>query len=429
MLISPTAARQICRPQFRLLTSLLVPPHCEKTREKRLGRRGFGHSVENLTVGRKQVSKLEPPAQIANRSRIRAQPLAEPQSEESSVEQELAGLLKRALSVLRTSDIPDEAAVLSSMRACESFARSLIQASRTSELASGSKPLDKNSPASNLLSLDEYSNSSSDLPPSRALLVASIRKSAVEKISNAAHTMITDPNVFITSDLLTSYVNTQTLLGHPETLPQAFKLYANKPAPTPNTSPIQYSTPNPDKPAIAIDDKTANTALGAAIDTKNLALCLDVIESTVCTTAYRRAKIFRRAALPISAVFLAPLATYAVASQLSHLQNTMDPTIATNVAFAGVLTYLGATATMGYVTITTANDQMDRVTWATGMPLRERWLREEERAMLDRVACAWGFKERSKRGEEEGQEWSMLREWIGLRGMILDRAELMEGME
>lgn len=103
--------------------------------------------------------------------------------------------------------------------------------------------------------------------------------------------------------------------------------------------------------------------------------------------------------------------------------------MATNVAFAGILAYVGFTATIGMVAVTTANDQMDRVTWATGMPLRERWLKEEERAALDRVAGAWGFKETWRRGEEEGREWEELREWIGRRGMVLDRVELMEGME
>jgi hypothetical protein len=81
------------------------------------------------------------------------------------------------------------------------------------------------------------------------------------------------------------------------------------------------------------------------------------------------------------------------------------------------------------VAITTANDQMERVVWAQGVPLRYRWLREEERAALDKVAVAWGFKEPWKRGEEEGQEWESLREFIGMRGMILDKSELMEGME
>jgi len=103
--------------------------------------------------------------------------------------------------------------------------------------------------------------------------------------------------------------------------------------------------------------------------------------------------------------------------------------MATNVAFAGILAYVALTGTIGFVAVTTANDQMDRVTWATGTPLRERWLREEERAMIDRVAGAWGFKEKWRRGEEEGSDWAGLREFTGLRGMVLDRVELMEGME
>ena len=72
---------------------------------------------------------------------------------------------------------------------------------------------------------------------------------------------------------------------------------------------------------------------------------------------------------------------------------------------------------------------MDRVTWARGVPLWERWVREEERAALDRVAGKWGFAARERRGEEEGEEWEVLREECGVRGMCLDRVELMEGME
>lgn len=84
---------------------------------------------------------------------------------------------------------------------------------------------------------------------------------------------------------------------------------------------------------------------------------------------------------------------------------------------------------VGYVAITTANDQMDRVTWASGVPLWERWVREEERAAIDSVAGAWGFESVEKRGDEEGEEWESLRDWVGARGMVLDRVGLMEGME
>ena len=84
---------------------------------------------------------------------------------------------------------------------------------------------------------------------------------------------------------------------------------------------------------------------------------------------------------------------------------------------------------LGLVALTTANDQMERVTWRVGTPLRWRWLREEERAMLDRVALAWGLKERWRRGEEDSVEWEALREWVALRSMVLDNPALMDGME
>ena len=107
----------------------------------------------------------------------------------------------------------------------------------------------------------------------------------------------------------------------------------------------------------------------------------------------------------------------------------MSPAYAQNVAFAGIMTYLATISGLGYVVVTTANDQMERVTWAKGVPLWERWVREEERAALDRVAGKWGFEDPLRRGDEEGAEWEGLREFVGVRGMVLDRAELMEGME
>ena len=52
-----------------------------------------------------------------------------------------------------------------------------------------------------------------------------------------------------------------------------------------------------------------------------------------------------------------------------------------------------------------------------------RWWREDERAAIDKMAMAWGFRELWKRGEEEGDEWEHLREWVAARGMILDKTE------
>ena len=84
---------------------------------------------------------------------------------------------------------------------------------------------------------------------------------------------------------------------------------------------------------------------------------------------------------------------------------------------------------MGFVALTTSNDQMVRVVWRPGLRLRDRWLREEERAAFDRLALAWGFREKWRWGEERGTEWEALREFCARRGMVLDKTELMDGME
>jgi hypothetical protein len=251
----------------------------------------------------------------------------------------------------------------------------------------------------------------------------------VDELSGLAYSIIKYPLVFTTPDVLSRYVNIQASLGKANTFPEVFKLYANKPVPQEGSSPVQYLDQNPNKVANAVPESLANRALQTAIDAKQLGVAIDIIESTYTTTAFHRSKFVRKALLPATGLAVAPFAAYAVASQLALYQSTMDAGMATNVAFAGILAYVGFTATIGVVAVTTANDQMDRVTWAQGMPLRERWIREEERAAIDKVAASWGFQESWRRGEEEGEDWDALREWIGRKGMILDKTELMEGME
>ena len=107
----------------------------------------------------------------------------------------------------------------------------------------------------------------------------------------------------------------------------------------------------------------------------------------------------------------------------------MDHSHALGFAFSGILAYITFTAGLGIVAVTTANDQMVRVTWAIGTPLRLRWLREEERAAYDRVAQAWGFEDPVRRGFEEGEAWELLREVVFRKNMILDNPDLMDGME
>ncbi|KAI1112777.1 hypothetical protein F5Y14DRAFT_420020 [Nemania sp. NC0429] len=254
----------------------------------------------------------------------------------------------------------------------------------------------------------------------------------INKISETAYLILAHPPVLITPKLLEQYVKIQAKLGRPETLPRIFQLYASKPVPREGASgsaPLSYGKPNPNRAASAVEPETVEAALDTAIEAKNLDAAVGIIENTYATTAFVRSKLLRYGLLPLGAFAATPLAAYVVASNFSGLQQAMDGATATGVAFAGILAYVGFTASIGAVALTTANDQMRRVTWAPGMPLRRRWVREEERAALDRIACAWGFQEPWRQGEEEGADWDALREYIGQKGMMLDRTELMEGME
>lgn len=249
-------------------------------------------------------------------------------------------------------------------------------------------------------------------------------------ISLKAEEIVRHPTVFITAAVLKAYVDIQTLLHQPSSFPDVFELYASKPIPKVNgDGGVSFSQPSPNSLNTAIDPKTANKALTAAITARNLSLSLSIITSSFAKASFARAKILRQGAVPGAGLAIAPLVAYSLSLQFSAWQSMLDPAQATTMAFAGIMTYLGAVGTVGYVAITTSNDQMDRVTWAQGLPLWERWVREEERAALDRVAGAWGFKNRERRGDEEGEDWEALREWVGRRGMVLDRVELMDGME
>lgn len=330
---------------------------------------------------------------------------------------ELDKVYRKANPILHSTTIPDEAAVQDLMEVCESFSKSLAKQSNSAGIS--------NTPTSGLLDLEaERKRRNGALA-----LATAMRERAVEKLSKLAYTIITAPQVFISPHLLSIYVNTQSLLGRPETIPPIFLLYASKPVPQPKTAPIRYKSSNLNKASSAVPLSVANAALTSAIERKNLPICFDIINTSVGANAFRRAKFLKRALVPCSGLALAPAATYTAASRWAVWQDTLDIEMARNIMFVGLLAYVSFTATLGVVAVTTANDQMDRVTWASGTPLRERWFREEERAMVDRVACAWGFEESLKRGEEDGFEWQSLREWIGLRRMVLDKVELMEGME
>jgi len=259
------------------------------------------------------------------------------------------------------------------------------------------------------------------------------KASVLNFISEKSEEILRHPTTFITSAVLKTYVELQTTLHQPSSFPDIFDLYASKSIPTPTTvaseNSIKYTPADPNKVSAAIDSPTANLALTSALEAHNLSLAIDIITTTFCAPAFKKSKILRQALIPMAGIAIAPVAAYTLSTQFSAWQTTMDPSYATGVAFAGIIAYVAHISTIGYVAVTTANDQMDRVTWAQGIPLHERWVREEERAALDRVAGKWGFQAVERRGDEEGEDWERLREFVGMRGMVLDRVELMDGME
>ena len=358
--------------------------------------------------------------------------LLETETSASRAVSRLKDILQDSLGVVHSSSLPTEAVVLESFSTYKDLAEYFNHAEESPD----SSDLKTNSAAENLLFLDSHNSRSASAlpaPPSAPtpFIASTIADEARAKISRTAWDLINEPRIFVTPNILEAYVTVQSLLSHPETLANAFQLYASKPVPKPSMAgtAVRYALSNPNKISTAVPLHIATAGLDAAIDKGNLPLCLDIIEHTVGATSHKRAKIVRSALIPAASLGLAPVAAYSLAMQFSIFQDTMSSANATGIAFAGILAYVGVASTMGIVALTTANDHMERVTWQSGVPLRERWLREDERHMLDLVACAWGFKQISKRGEEEGPDWQALKELVALRGMVLDRVELMEGME
>lgn len=336
-------------------------------------------------------------------------------------QQELAQISARtqelASSVLDDESITQEDKVLDILEHYLSMASSLVAAKDGN--VKETRPRPENTATSALLS-----NLNTPSTPSLST------RHVVDTLSNTAFSLLIHRPLFITPAILTRYVQLQSLLQRPASFPAIFQLYRSKPVPRPskNTS-VSYTSPNPDKPVAAVPPAVADVAIDCAIASRDLSLALDTIENTYCTTAYKRSKFLRSALFPLTGFLLTPPAAYTLATRFSDWQTTMDPSMATNIAMAGFLTYTAAVGTVGYVALTTANDQMVRVTWAMGVPLWERWVREEERGAIDKISQAWGFASKDKWGEEEGEEWEYLKEFCGLRGMMLDRVELMDGME
>lgn len=252
---------------------------------------------------------------------------------------------------------------------------------------------------------------------------------AVNKISYSAYTIISHPNVEMTPEFLETYVHIQSQLGRPESLPKVLELYASKRKPVVKNGEIVYLAQSPNSAERAIEVPVASMAVQTAIDARNLDAALGIIEAAYCVPAFKRQKLLRHATGPALGLASVPFGILGLSvAYASYWQNTMDLTTATSIGVVGISGYFLVVGSMGLIAKLSYKDQMKRVTWTPGTPLRYRWLREEERAALDKVACAWGFKEPWRHGEETGPEWEGLKEYMGYRQMLLDRVEFMEGM-
>lgn len=247
-------------------------------------------------------------------------------------------------------------------------------------------------------------------------------------LSKLAQDFIKHEKVFLGPNVLGHYIHLQRLLNHPRTIPEALYLYANKAIPEEGSSPPKYSEPSPKSARQVIPADLADDALTAAIEAKDMTLALTIIDHTYCAPAWRRHRTITKLGVPSVLMGIAPFAIYMIAQEMSVYSGYIDPWTFKLYAFAGISTYVACTGTLGFVALTTWNDHHDRVVWRPGVPLLDRYMREDERAALDRIACAWGFKEEWRRGDEDGEEWEGLRQWILLRGMVLDKPDLMPGM-
>ncbi|TQS32487.1 hypothetical protein Golomagni_07196, partial [Golovinomyces magnicellulatus] len=192
---------------------------------------------------------------------------------------------------------------------------------------------------------------------------------------------------------------------------------------------IQYVAQSANASSRAIEVPVAEMALQTAIEAKSLDAALGIIETSYCVPAFKRQKLIKHGTAPAIGLATLPFGIFGLSTAYAaYWQNTMDVSTATAIGVAGISGYFFVVGSLGVIAKLSNKDQMKRVTWMPGTPLRYRWLREEERAALDKVACAWGFKEPWRHGEEMGPEWEGLREYMGYRQMLLDRVEFMEGM-
>lgn len=332
----------------------------------------------------------------------------------------------RIRAILEAPTVENEATILAALDGLDHVAQLAI-AIRSRQPLPAKAPFRQSSAGAILSGLDnEQSTSREKKTRTKQLSIDALPSPAY--LSKLAESLIRHETVFISPNVLAVYIHLQRLLANPKTIPEALYLYANKPIPVEGSSPPKFTRPSPKSIKQAIPADLAHEALTAAIESKDLALALNIVDHTYRAPAWRRHRIYTKMGLPGLLTGVTPLALYMIAQEMSVYSGFIDPWTFKMYAFFGMSTYVLCTGTLGFVALTTYNDHHDRVVWRPGVPLLDRYLQEDERAALDRIACAWGFKESWKRGDEEGEDWEGLRQWILLRGMVLDKPDLMPGM-
>ena len=267
-------------------------------------------------------------------------------------------------------------------------------------------------------------------PRPRTSRVTTSRETTASTISKLTYDLLCSPTVYMTPPMLDFFVRIHCLLGSPEYIPQIFYLYANKPIPNPKSTPVTYKHSWPTSPKNAIPLRLSSSALDAAMVRKDMSLALAIVETSVALSAYRRHRFISKASMPLLGVIGLPFALNAIANYIAYdVQVAFDPEMSRFITLAACGAYFTMLGTVGFVALTTYNDHHQRVSWQPGFEMRDRWLKEDERAFYDRIALAWGFKERARWGEEQGEDWAVLREYLGVRAMILDRTNLLDDME
>ncbi|KAJ9651023.1 hypothetical protein H2198_009675 [Neophaeococcomyces mojaviensis] len=335
----------------------------------------------------------------------------------------LREIQNNALDLLGSDRIPDDAAVQEVFAQAQTLASTLIQTQPIDSQQQHASP-----PSESQTSLLSDLAESSQRNTSASTLTLSDRKSIALDLAKVLYTLCEDPKLYLSESLLASYVTTITNLSLPQYLPKIFHLYARKPIPRPSSYPIKYSQPWSRAPKYAIPLRLVDMAMQSAIATKDMPLCISIIDTTVATPAYHSAKFLRKAALPLlGASSVIPL-SYAAANSAAAMQLSWDPDTFFWMCMSGATAYLGTMGTLLFITMTTWNDHHKRVRWVPGTPFTKRWFGEEERAWFDKVAQEWGYKDEERWGEETGEEWEALKEVLGIRYLEVDRSSLLPGM-